>query len=79
MKIVLLLIALLLLPGRLFAGEPEQGIGLGSPEPNTIGLLGAFFLFGIPTWLYRRRRAADAQRVREAEEEEPYAVVRKAA
>ena len=52
MKTLLLILVFLLLALPAIAGEPGQG--LLSPEPGTIGLLGAAVLFGVP-WLYFRR------------------------
>ncbi len=56
MKTLALLAALLLLAAPAFGGE--GGTGFGTPEPSTIGLLGAAALFGIPAWRYYRRRKA---------------------
>ncbi len=37
-----------------YAGEGSTG--LQGPEPNTIALLGAAVLFGVPAYFYRRRK-----------------------
>lgn len=60
MKTLLLIITLLLSTTPIIAGEGGTGLGgpPGTPEPSTIGLLGAAVLFGIPAWRYYRRRKA---------------------
>jgi MYXO-CTERM domain-containing protein len=58
MKTLLLLSVLLLFAAPAFGGEGGTGFGgpPGTPEPSSIGLLGAAALFGIPAWRYYRRR-----------------------
>ena len=51
---ILLLIAVLAIAATAYAGE--GGTGLQSPEPSTIGLLGAAVLIGVPAWYLRRRK-----------------------
>ena len=59
MKTLLLLAALILVAAPAWAGEGGTGLGgpPGTPEPSTIGLLGAAVLFGLPAWRWFRRKA----------------------
>jgi len=50
----LLWVSLVLAATPLYAGG-TGGTGLMSPEPGTVGLLGAAVLVGLPAYYWRRR------------------------
>jgi hypothetical protein len=53
---LLLFVFFVLFVAPLWAGESGTGLDgpPGTPEPSTIGLLGAAVLVGVPAWYYRR-------------------------
>ena len=56
MRFLFFVLFVLFVVSPLWAGEGGTGLGgpPDTPEPSTIGLLGAAVLVGVPAWYYRR-------------------------